>query len=52
MSKQITLEQKMMASQEYGIKLSTKKTESQACKSLKNHSRFSNQTIWSNKLGK
>jgi hypothetical protein len=50
MSKTITLEQKMMASQEYGVKLSTKCTESQACKSLKNHSQFTNKTVWSNKL--
>ena len=50
--KTITLEQKMMASKEYGVKLSTKLSESQACKKLKNHSQFSNQTIWSNKISK
>lgn len=48
--KAITLEQKMMASVEFGVKLSTKLSESQACKKLKNHSQFTNQTIWSNKI--
>ena len=50
MNKTITLEQKMMASQEFGVKLSTKLTESQAAKRLKNHSKFTNQTVWSNKI--
>ena len=50
--KAITLEQKMMASVEYDIKLSTKLSESQACKKLKHHSQFTNKTIWSNSIGK
>jgi len=50
--KAITLEQKMMASVEFGVKLSTRTTEKRACKCLKNHSQFTNQTIWSNKIGK
>lgn len=50
MSKSITLEQKMMASVEFGVKLSTKLTEGQAAKQLKHKSIFTNKIVWSNKI--
>lgn len=50
MQKTITLGQKMMASKEYGVHLSTKTTERRAISILKGASTFSNETVWNNKL--
>jgi hypothetical protein len=51
-SKAITLDQKMMASREYGVHLSTKTTERRAISILKSASTFTNETVWDNKLSK
>ena len=50
--KAITLEQKMTASKEYGVKLSTRCTERSAAKACKNATKktFKGEIVWSSKI--